>query len=231
MRLLDANKVAYEVITFSSDLHSAVEVAEAVGLDPDMVYKTLVVQRPRGKPLLVMVAGDKQIDLHALAASVDEKKLTMASHRDAEALTGLQVGGISALALLNRGFDICLDRAAQGLRHIVVSAGQRGIDLRLAVDDLVRVTGAWWVDVTSGPHPDPPSSQLTGEGAVCPPPRGPTGDASSASVGGTGGLRACKSAYSSSSIRSSNSLPSLSQSGSSLSSCSPNCSKNSNVVP
>jgi Cys-tRNA(Pro)/Cys-tRNA(Cys) deacylase len=148
MRLLDANEVAYEVVTFSPDLHSAAAVADAVGLDPETVYKTLVVQRPRGKPLLVMVAGDKQIDLHALAASLGEKKLTMAPHRDAEALTGLQVGGISALALLNRGFDVCLDLAAQGLEHVLVSAGKRGIDLRLAVPDLVRVTGARWVDAT-----------------------------------------------------------------------------------
>ena len=148
MRLLDANKVVYEVVTFSPDLHSAVEVAHVVGVATDMVYKTLVVQRPRGKPLLVMVAGNKQIDLHTLAASVGEKKLTMASHRDAEAITGLQVGGISALALLNRGFDICLDRAARDLERISVSAGQRGINLRLAVSDLVRVTGARWVDAT-----------------------------------------------------------------------------------
>ena len=77
-----------------------------------------------------------------------EKKLTMASHRDAEALTGLQVGGISPLALLNRGFDVCIDRAAGGLPRVFVSAGKRGIDLCLAVDDLVRVTGARWVDAT-----------------------------------------------------------------------------------
>jgi Cys-tRNA(Pro)/Cys-tRNA(Cys) deacylase len=148
MRLLDANKVTYDVVIFSPDLHSATEVAEAVGLDPDTVYKTLVVQRPRGKPLLVMVAGNVQVDLDALAASLGEKKLTMASHRDAEALTGLQVGGISALALLNRGFDVCLDRAARDLERVWVSAGKRGIDLRLAVSDLVRVTGARWVDAT-----------------------------------------------------------------------------------
>jgi Cys-tRNA(Pro)/Cys-tRNA(Cys) deacylase len=148
MRLLDAHEVAYEVVTFAPGIHSATEVAEVAGLDPSTVYKTLVVQRPRGKPLLVMVAGDKQIDLHALAASLGEKKLTMASHRDAEVLTGLQVGGISALALLNRGFDVCLDRAAQGLDRVSVSAGQRGINLRLTVSDLVRVTAARWVDAT-----------------------------------------------------------------------------------
>jgi len=148
MRLLDAHKVAYEVFTFSTDIHSAMGVAEAVSLEPAAVYKTLVVQPLQGKPLLVMVAGDAQIDLSALAASVGEKKLHMASQRDAEALTGLQVGGISALALLNKGFVICIDRAAQVLAQVTVSAGQRGINLRLAVADLVRVTGARWVDAT-----------------------------------------------------------------------------------
>jgi Cys-tRNA(Pro)/Cys-tRNA(Cys) deacylase len=149
MRLLDANKVVYEVYTFSPDIHSATEVASATGLDPRTVYKTLVIQRQRGKPLLVMVAGDVQVNLSALAASVDEKRLRMAAHRDAEALTGLQVGGISALALLNRGFEICIDRDARRLDRIAVSAGQRGINLYLAVSDLVRITGARWVDVRS----------------------------------------------------------------------------------
>lgn len=154
MRLLDVRKVAYEVFTFSPDIHSAVGVAEAVGVEPETVYKTLVVQRRagaharRGKPLLVMVAGDVQIDLKALAASVGEKKLYMASHRDAETMTGLKVGGISALALLNKGFAICIDRAAQALERVTVSAGKRGVNLRLAVDDLVRVSGAQWVDAT-----------------------------------------------------------------------------------
>lgn len=149
MRLLDTHGVEYQVITFSSDIHSAAGVAETMGLDPAQVFKTLVVQRGApGKPLLVMVAGDQEIDLKALAASVGEKKLAMATHREAEALTGLQVGGISALMLLNQGFEICIDEAAQALDEIVVSAGQRGVDLRLRVADLVQVTGARWVDAT-----------------------------------------------------------------------------------
>jgi Cys-tRNA(Pro)/Cys-tRNA(Cys) deacylase len=77
-----------------------------------------------------------------LAKAVGEKKIKMASHREAETLTGLQVGGISALALLNKGFQICILREAQTLDHIVVSAGRRGVDLRLRVEDLIRVTGA-----------------------------------------------------------------------------------------
>ena len=146
MRLLDANKLAYEVQTFSLDIQSASGVASVTGLDPRVVYKTLVIQRQRGKPLLVMVAGDVQVDLSALAASVGEKKVRLASHRDAEALNGLQVGGIAALALLNKGVEVCIDQAARQLDRIAISAGQRGINLYLAVSDLVRITGARWVD-------------------------------------------------------------------------------------
>lgn len=148
MRLLEASDVRYEVYTFSPSVHSASEVAAIAGLEPHEVYKTLVVLRSKGKPLLVMIRGDKHVDLKALAASLGEKKLQMASHREAESLTRLQVGGISALALLNKGFDICIDRAARHLDRVSVSAGKRGINLRLAVPDLLRVTGARWVDAT-----------------------------------------------------------------------------------
>ena len=93
-----------------------------------------------------LVAGNSTVDLKALAASVGEKKLRMATHREAESLTGLQVGGISALALLNRGFDVCIDRGAEDLQQVLVSAGKRGINLQVAVSDLVRVTSARWVN-------------------------------------------------------------------------------------
>ena len=67
----------------------------------------------------------------------------MARQREAEALTGMEVGGISALALQKpSSFDIFLDDAARSLDKIYVSAGARGIELELSVDDLARVTNA-----------------------------------------------------------------------------------------
>jgi Cys-tRNA(Pro)/Cys-tRNA(Cys) deacylase len=149
MRVLEAHGVPYEVFTYPPQRHSATEVAELAGVPPAQVYKTLVVQREQGKPLLVMVPADRELNLKRLAASIDEKKLHMAPHRKAEQLTGLQVGGISALSLLNRGFDIFMDGAATEQEEIYVSAGQRGVNLRLAVDDLLRVTGARLVEGTS----------------------------------------------------------------------------------
>jgi Cys-tRNA(Pro)/Cys-tRNA(Cys) deacylase len=154
MRVLEAHGVPYQAFSYPPARHSAVEVAELAGVPPAQVYKTLVVQRERGKPLLVMVAGDRELDLKRLAAAIGEKKLTMAPHREAERLTGLQVGGISALALLNRGFDVLVDRAATGQSHVYVSAGQRGVNLRLALDDLMRVTGARLVEATEAPAQD-----------------------------------------------------------------------------
>jgi Cys-tRNA(Pro)/Cys-tRNA(Cys) deacylase len=151
MRALEARKIPYEVFTFPPEVHSASGVAEAVGLPYHQVYKTLVALRPEGRPMLIMIAGDQELDLKQVARSVGEKKVRMASHKEAEDLTGLQVGGISALALLNRRFDVSIDRPATELSHILVSAGKRGINLRLAVDDLIQVTRARVIEATRPP--------------------------------------------------------------------------------
>jgi Cys-tRNA(Pro)/Cys-tRNA(Cys) deacylase len=149
MRMLEAREIPFETYAFDPDIHSADGVAEALGLPAHQVYKTLVVIRQRGKPLLVLVAGDRELDLKRLARAVGEKKLRMASYREAESLTGLQVGGISALALINRGFDMYIDRVATELSHILVSAGCRGINLMLSLEDLIRITRARVVEATA----------------------------------------------------------------------------------
>jgi Cys-tRNA(Pro)/Cys-tRNA(Cys) deacylase len=147
-RLLDSRKIAYQVFEFSEEKHSAEETAALLGVPEEQVYKTLVVLREaKGKkPLLVMAPAGRELNLKALAASLGEKKLKMATQREAEGLTGLQVGGISALALLNRGFEICIDRAARQLGQVHISAGQRGANVRLSVSDLAALTKAKWVE-------------------------------------------------------------------------------------
>jgi Cys-tRNA(Pro)/Cys-tRNA(Cys) deacylase len=149
MRVLDARKVAYQVHEYSPEIPSALEAAQALGLPAERVYKTLVVMRSeaRAKPLLVMVAGGHELDLRGLAKASGDKKLRMATQKEAETLTGLQVGSIGALALLNRGFEIWLERAATVHSTILVNAGQRGINLEVSVDELVRVSGARLFDI------------------------------------------------------------------------------------
>jgi len=146
MRLLDRQGIPYEVYTFSPDIHSAVGVAEATGIPAREVFKTLVLLRANGKPLLVIAPGDSEVDLRKVAAAVGEKKVALASHREAEALTGLQVGGISALALRDKRFPVYLDRSALAHARILVSAGKRGVNLRLSPQDLIRAVGAQLID-------------------------------------------------------------------------------------
>ena len=144
VRVLEQRKVRFEQYEFDPSIRSAEEVARAIGMPPETVFKTLVIEQdpPRGKPFLVMMPSTVEVDLRVLAASLELKKLRMASHTEAERHTGLKVGGISALALLNGGFTVLIDHSALRFDEILVSAGQRGMDLRLAVADLLRLTGA-----------------------------------------------------------------------------------------
>jgi Cys-tRNA(Pro)/Cys-tRNA(Cys) deacylase len=150
-RLLDSRKIAYNSVEYDgSQFHSADEVAHLIGVPVEQVYKTIVVLREEKgkKPLLVMVVGDREIDLKKLAASVGEKKLHIARHDEAEKLTGLQVGGISAVALLSKPFEVCLDRTALAFEHIHISGGQRGLDVKIGVKDLMTLTKAKTVEAT-----------------------------------------------------------------------------------
>ena len=129
------------------------EAASLLGVDPVSVYKTLVVLRDdaatggaRAKPMLVMAPAAAQVDLKLLAKSIGAKKLRMATQREAEQLTGMQAGGISALGLKQPSrFDVLIDESARAIETIHVSAGARGVDLALPVVDLVAATSARFV--------------------------------------------------------------------------------------
>jgi Cys-tRNA(Pro)/Cys-tRNA(Cys) deacylase len=145
-RLLDSRQIKYQSFELSAEKHSAEETAAMIGVDPNIVYKTIVVKREKGKPILCMVPATGEVNLKKLAAALGEKKLHLPTQREAEELTGLQSGGISPLALLNKGFQICLAQSAQQHEEIHVSGGQRGLTIRLGVKDLVALTNAKVVD-------------------------------------------------------------------------------------
>ena len=148
MRLLDQQKISYTVYEFPDTIHSAVGVAEHVGLPHEMVFKTLVVLPNKGKPMLVIVPGHQEVSLKKVAQAVGQKKVQMAPHKEAERLTGLQTGGISALALLHKNFPVYIDQSALEFERILVSAGKRGINLELPVQDLIKVTKSKVIEAT-----------------------------------------------------------------------------------
>jgi Cys-tRNA(Pro)/Cys-tRNA(Cys) deacylase len=142
-RLLDQRKIPYTDHQLPPEKLGALEVAQYLGVPPEEVYKTIVVKRqPQGKPILALVPGNHEVNLKALAKAIGEKKVQLPTQREAEQLTGLQAGGISPLALLNRGFQVILDISAKNHHKIYISGGQRGLDIQLPVSDLITLTSA-----------------------------------------------------------------------------------------
>jgi Cys-tRNA(Pro)/Cys-tRNA(Cys) deacylase len=114
-----------------------------LGVSAEKVFKTIVIVRAeKGKPILAIVPGTAEVDLKALAKTIGEKKVLMPTEREAERLTGLQAGGISPLALINRGFQVILDNSALEHNEIYISGGERGLNIRLAAKDLISLTNA-----------------------------------------------------------------------------------------
>lgn len=125
------------------------EAAEALGLEPATVFKTLLADVD-GDLVVGIVPVTGQLDLKALAAAVGGKKAQMADAAVAERVTGYVVGGISPIGQKRR-LRTVLDASADDHATVFVSGGRRGLDLGLAPDDLARVTGATWAPIAR-PH-------------------------------------------------------------------------------
>lgn len=141
-RFLDSRRVKYSAHELPAEKLGALEAAHFLNVPEGQVFKTIVTKREKGKPVLAVIPGPRVVDLKLLAAFLGEKKMHLPTEREAEQLTGLQAGGISPLALINKGFQVVIDSSAQGFDEIYISGGQRGLDIRLGVMDLADLTNA-----------------------------------------------------------------------------------------
>ncbi|MCU0500316.1 MAG: Cys-tRNA(Pro) deacylase [Anaerolineae bacterium] len=152
MRILDGYNVSYEPVYYEVIDHlSAAEVAAAIGMPPEQTFKTLVAlpDRVGARPILALAPGDSLLDLKKLATTAGEKKVQMAPQREAERLTGLEKGGISPLALLDRGWPIIIDETIILFDRIEISAGKVGVGVIVEVEGLLRVLRARQADIIS----------------------------------------------------------------------------------
>ncbi len=147
-RLLDKAKVAYELIPYEvdeSDL-SAVHVAAQLGEDVDRVFKTIVLHGDKTGHFVCVVPGEHEIDLKKAAKVSGNKKCELLPMKELLPVTGYIRGGCSPIGMKKR-FPTYLHESASAYDYIYVSAGQRGLQVKLSPADLLREAGAGYADL------------------------------------------------------------------------------------
>ncbi|MGD9796375.1 MAG: Cys-tRNA(Pro) deacylase [Acidimicrobiia bacterium] len=147
---LERAGIAHEIRTYELDPSAdnyGPAAAAALGLDPAVVFKTLIVNVD-GKPVVAVVPVTHQCGLKAVASAVGGKRAEMSDPHVAERLTGYVVGGISPVGQKKR-LSTVIDISAEGLERMWVSAGKRGVQIGVAPSDLARITAARFAAITA----------------------------------------------------------------------------------
>lgn len=147
-RILDKLKIPYEIKTYEVDEDdlSAVHVAETAGLDVSTVFKTLVTRGDKSGVIMAVIGGADEINLKNLAKASGNKSVEMIALKELLPLTGYVRGGCSPLGA-KKDYPVYLDSRALKHEKISISAGQRGMQLILSPQDLVKATNATVADL------------------------------------------------------------------------------------
>ena len=147
-RLLDTAKVEYELIPYEVDETdlSAVHVAAQLGEDVDRVFKTIVLHGDKSGYFVCVVPGEHEIDLKKAAKVSGNKKCELLPMKELLPVTGYIRGGCSPIGM-KKHFPTYLHESAASFDYIYVSAGQRGLQVRLAPGDLLREARAAYADL------------------------------------------------------------------------------------
>lgn len=125
-----------------------IEAAEVLGIDPDRVFKTLIVIGD-GVEACAVVPVSGRLSTKAMATALGVRRVEMCPPERAERVTGYVVGGISPIAE-KRPLAVVIDETAQLFDEVCVSGGRRGLDVGLAPDDLLAATGGQYAAIAGG---------------------------------------------------------------------------------
>ncbi|MCX7026146.1 MAG: Cys-tRNA(Pro) deacylase [Spirochaetes bacterium] len=148
MRLLEAADIEFEVLSYEvneSDL-SALHAAKSLGLDPNRVFKTIVLVGERTGPFVCVIPGSCEIDLKKAAKAAKDKSASLLPLRELEGLTGYIRGGCSPLGM-KHALATFFDETILLFDTISVSAGRRGLQIFLRPQDLIGMCGAGLADL------------------------------------------------------------------------------------
>lgn len=149
VRILEQAGIACRVIPYEvdEDALDAVTVARKIGFEPASVFKTLVARGDRNGVLMALVAADAELDLKKLAQTTGNKKIELVPVKELQSLTGYIRGGVSPLGSKKK-FPVWLDESAILSEEISISAGQRGLQIIVAPDDLLRAVEGTYADIS-----------------------------------------------------------------------------------
>ena len=147
-RLLDKAKIAYELIPYEVDEKdlSAIHVATSLGEDIEQVFKTLILHGDKTGYFVCVIPGEHEVDLKLAAKVSGNKKCDLIPMKELLPLTGYIRGGCSPIGM-KKHFPTYIHHTAGQFDHIYVSAGQRGLQIRIAPGDLIREARAEVADV------------------------------------------------------------------------------------
>ena len=142
-RILDRLKINYELIEYQVDETdlSAIHLAETAGIPIDKVYKTLVLEGDKNGYFVCIIPGGEEIDLKKAAIASSNKKVAMIKMKELEPLSGYIRGGCSPLGM-KKPFPVFIDDSAFDHELIYISAGVRGMQMRLSPTDLMIACNA-----------------------------------------------------------------------------------------
>lgn len=142
-RLLDKAKVAYELIPYEVDENdlSAIHVAASLGEDINCVFKTLVLHGDKSGYFVCVIPGEHEVDLKKAAKLSGNKKCDLIPMKELLPLTGYIRGGCCPIGM-KKHFPTYIHSTCMDFPFIYVSAGQRGLQIKLAPQDLIRESKA-----------------------------------------------------------------------------------------
>jgi Cys-tRNA(Pro)/Cys-tRNA(Cys) deacylase len=149
-RILDSLHIPYTLHEYEWDESQldAYTVAGKVGVEPNQIFKTLVLYGDKSGVLVACIPGDQELNLKSLASLSGNKKVEMVAVKDIQNLTGYIRGGVSPLGIKKK-YPFFLDQTVTDVHPVSISAGRRGLQIFIKGEDLITVSEANVVDITT----------------------------------------------------------------------------------
>ncbi|USG64464.1 Cys-tRNA(Pro) deacylase [Brevibacillus ruminantium] len=143
MRLLDKEKIAYNMLAYSTDdgKIDGVSVAHKIGREAGIVYKTLICQGSSKAYYVFVIPVEAELDLKKGARAIGEKKIEMIAVKDLLKVSGYVRGGCSPIGM-KKAFPTLIEEKAQSLETIIVSGGSIGLQIEIKAEDLAKAAKA-----------------------------------------------------------------------------------------